>query len=350
MPTLSAKQVSLTITARDTARDPARNEEVRRIVFVVFPDVTLLDVVGPLQAFNDAVSGDTHDRCYDIIVASYEGGVIQTNTGLTLDTVRLSDVDMGSVHTLLVAGGRGVHQAIKNKNFVAAITHASDIVDRIGSVCSGAFALAAAGLLDGRRAVTHWCRCDQLQSEYPAVRVERDPIYVKDGEVWTSAGITAGIDLALAMISEDLGRSVAMEVARYLVAYMVRPGGQSQFSTILDDQTKHAAGRFAHLHEWVSENLASDLRVETLADRMNMSARTFARVYVLEQEQTPAKMVEARRVQAACSSLENTDMPISVVSHHCGFGHEERMRRSFIRVLGVAPSDYRARFSQQIAS
>ncbi len=318
--------------------------QARRVVFVVFPDITLLDVTGPLQAFNDAGYG-LSDPGYEIVVASQAGGRTATNTTVSLDTERLSDIDPTTIHTLLVAGGQGVHAAITDVNFVKTITDYAPVVGRLGSVCSGAFVLAAAGLLDGRRAATHWSRCDQLQVEYPAVRVERDPIYICDGGVWTSAGITAGIDLALAMIAEDLGRAAAMDVARELVAYMVRPGGQSQFSTILSGQTNEATGRFARLHDWVSANLTSDLRIEALAGHMNMSPRTFARSYAAEEGCTPAKMVEARRLRAACDSLENTRQSVSEISAACGFGQDERMRRAFIRTLGVAPSDYRARFS-----
>lgn len=321
-----------------------KQQDKKRLVFVIFPGITLLDLVGPLQAFTDAGAMETNCAGYDITVASHDGGRICSDTCLEQDTIALSGIDPTLVHTMIVAGGSGVHEASEHIDFVSEIKSWTSTVERIASVCSGAFLLAAAGVLDGKRVATHWSRCAQLQSEYPNVRVERDPIYVRDGNVWTSAGITAGIDLALAMIADDYGRPLAMEVARNLVAYMVRPGGQSQFSNILAEQCNGTESRFSSLHEWVSENLAEDLRVDVLANHMNMSPRNFARAYAIETGQTPAKMVEGHRVHSACSHLENTETVIPEISALCGFGNEERMRRSFLRVVGVPPSEYRARF------
>jgi transcriptional regulator GlxA family with amidase domain len=214
---------------------------------------------------------------------------------------------------------------------------------RVASVCTGAFLLAACGLLDGRRAVTHWRSCARLQQRHPAVRVEEDRIYLRDGKVWTSAGVTAGIDLALALVEEDLGRDLALAVARHLVVFLKRPGGQSQFSTMLAAQS--AGDDFARLHDWIATHLDADLRVEHLAAAAGMSPRHFARVYAERMGRTPAKAVEAMRIEAARRALEESGAPIEAVARRCGFGDEERMRRSFLRRLGVGPRAYRARFA-----
>jgi transcriptional regulator GlxA family with amidase domain len=215
-------------------------------------------------------------------------------------------------------------------------------------VCTGAFLLAQTGLLTGRRATTHWKSCTRLQECYPDIQVDADPIYVREGRIWTSAGVTAGIDLSLALIEEDLGRKVAMQVARHLVVFLNRPGGQSQFSVALEAQAAAADGNapnhFAPLHGWIAEHLADDLRVERLAEQAGMSPRTFARVYAGKMGVTPARMVEKIRVEAARRILEETDMPIKRVASECGFGQEDRLRRAFFRQVGTTPAEYRARF------
>ena len=215
---------------------------------------------------------------------------------------------------------------------------------RVCSVCSGALVLAAAGLLDGRRAVTHWDDCETLEKGFPEVKVEIDPIYIKDGNVWTSAGITAGIDMALAVVAEDLGRRAALHVARSMVTHMARAGGQSQFSPVLRRQLLDSTGRFEQLHHWIAENLGGDLRVEQLAENMNMSARNFARLYAGQMGLTPAKAVEAIRIEVAQDLLETSDKTIRQIAAQCGFKDEERMRRAFMRTLNVSPTDYRRGF------
>jgi transcriptional regulator GlxA family with amidase domain len=214
---------------------------------------------------------------------------------------------------------------------------------RVGSICTGAFLLAAAGLLDGRRATTHWRWCDRLAAEHPGVEVEPDAIFVRDGEVYTSAGVTTGVDLALAMVEEDLGREAAVAIARHLVMFVRRPGGQSQFSPLLDMQ---AADRrpLRDLQAWIVEHLAEDLSVEALADRAHMSARNFARVFAKEVGSTPARFVERLRVDAARRRLEETEVGLDRIARECGFGGPDSMRRSFLRVVRVVPSDYRDRF------
>jgi transcriptional regulator GlxA family with amidase domain len=214
---------------------------------------------------------------------------------------------------------------------------------RTCSVCTGAFLLAAAGLLDGRRAATHWRWTRELQARYPKVRVEAEPIYVQDGAIWSSAGVSAGIDLALALVEEDLGHAAALRVARRLVVFLRRPGSQAQFTGAPRGRADGAA-RFGELHAWAAANLDRDLRVERLAERLGMSPRNFARAYRAATGATPAKAIEALRVGAARRLLEATANPIGWVARQCGFGDDERMRRSFMRRLGVSPSDYRDRF------
>ena len=213
---------------------------------------------------------------------------------------------------------------------------------RVASVCTGAFLLAAAGVLDGRRAVTHWKACARLAKRFPAVRVEPDPIFVRDGSVWTSAGVTAGIDLTLALVEEDLGRSIALAVARHLVVFLKRPGGQAQFSTTLALQTSE--DKFGALHEWINGHLADDLSLTVLADQAGMSERSFSRHYAEATGQTPARAIERLRVEGARHLLLDSRVPIKRIAQRCGFGSEETMRRSFLRLLSVTPHDYRSRF------
>ena len=215
------------------------------------------------------------------------------------------------------------------------------MVGRPASVCTGAFLLAAAGLLDGRRAATHWAECERLARRHPRVRVESDPIFVEDEGVWTSAGVTAGIDLALALMERDVGRATALAVARRLVVFLKRPGGQAQFSAALALQ---ASGSFEELHAWMREHPSADLRVPALAARAGLSERTFARRYAAETGLTPARAVERVRVEAARAALGGP-ASLKVVARGCGFGSEETMRRGFLRVIGVGPSEYRRRFA-----
>jgi transcriptional regulator GlxA family with amidase domain len=214
---------------------------------------------------------------------------------------------------------------------------------RVASVCTGAFLLAAAGVLDGRRAVTHWKDCARLAQRFPALRVEPDPIFLCDGGVWTSAGVTAGIDLALALVEEDLGRAMALAVARHLVVFLKRPGGQAQFSVALALQA--ADDRFGALHDWIGSHLAEELPLSVLANQAGMSERSFSRHYAEATGQTPARAIERLRVEAARRLLSESRTPVKRIAQRCGFGSEETMRRSFLRLLAVAPRDYRSRFT-----
>jgi len=216
---------------------------------------------------------------------------------------------------------------------------------RVASVCTGSFLLAAAGLLKGKRAVTHWTHCGELERLHPDTQVEPDAIYVKDGNVWTSAGVTTGIDMALAMVEEDLGREIAMMVARLLVVYLRRSGGQSQYSVLPAAQSGADADRFAALDRWIAENLAEDLRVERLAEKAGMSARHFARRYAEARKMTPARAVEAIRVDAAKRALEETEERMLQIARRCGFSDEDQMRVAFSRQVGISPGAYRTRFA-----
>ena len=245
--------------------------------------------------------------------------------------------------TLIVPGGPGVDAAAADTVLVDWVRQRTKKARRVASVCTGAFLLGASGALDGRRAVTHWSYCAELARRFPAVRVESDPIFVRDGSVWTSAGVTAGIDLALALVEEDLGRSVALAVARYLVVFLKRPGGQAQFSEALSMQS--AEDEFGALHEWINKHLFDDLSLAMLADQAGMSERSFSRHYAEATGVTPARAIERLRVEAARRLLSESRLPVKRISQRCGFGSEETMRRSFLRVLSATPNDYRARFS-----
>ncbi len=312
---------------------------------LTFPAVQLLDVTGPVQVFssaNDLASGAGGALPYRIKLVTQGNQGVMSSAGVALAAEPLSR--RGEVlDTLLVAGGRGVEAAAANPALVDWLRQRAAQARRIASVCTGAFLLAAAGFLDGRRAVTHWKECARLSQRYPAVRVEPDPIFVRDGQVWTSAGVTAGIDLALALVEEDLGRSMALAVARTMVVFLKRPGGQAQFSAALALQA--ADDRFGALHDWIGRHLTDDLSLSVLADQAGMSERSFSRHYAEATGQTPARAIERLRVEAARRLLSESRTPVKRVAQRCGFGSEETMRRSFLRLLAVTPQDYRSRFT-----
>lgn len=366
----------------------------RHIVFAVAPDLVLLDACGPLEAFwraeltvaaaaaiggsvasvaaggsvgadraegQGGSSGSSASRghspnpiAYRTTVASIEGGVLQTFPGLPVLTERLDSLDGQPIDTLIVPGVPIDEHCTLQQELVAWIRRRAPQARRICSVCTGAFYLAAAGLLDGRRATTHWQDAPHLARRFPNVRVDADPIFIRDvghgdgaGVVWTSAGVTAGIDLALALIEEDVGHTVAMQAARRLVVFMKRPGGQSQFSTALAAQAS-AGGPFEALHSWMAVHLRDDLSVERLAERARMSPRTFARRYVDEVGRTPAKTVSALRLEAAAQGLAESRRPLKRIALDCGFGSEQNLRRAFVRRFGVLPLEYRERFESAV--
>jgi len=317
---------------------------VRVVELLAFPLVQLLDVTGPLQVFasaNDLALEAGGRPPYDLKVVARGGAQVTASAGLRLSTLPLPLAGT-EVDTLMVAGGQGVDAAAADPEIIDWVQSRAKRARRIASVCTGAFLLAASGLLDGRRAVTHWSYCAQLARRFPKVRVESDPIFVRDGPVWSSAGVTAGIDLALALVEEDLGPSVALAVARYLVVFMKRPGGQAQFSAALSLQA--ADDKFGALHEWINKHLGDDLPLPVLAHQASMSERSFSRHYAEATGLTPARAIERLRVEAARRLLSESGLPVKRISQRCGFGSEETMRRSFLRLLAVTPQDYRTRF------
>ncbi len=313
----------------------------RRIEILAFPGVQLLDVAGPLQVFataNDLAAGP--HRPYETALVA-RTTPIDSSAGLPLPAESLPSAET-PLDTLVVAGGQGVDAACRDGDLVDWLRRRCGAARRTASVCSGAFLLAATGLLDGRRAVTHWGRCTQFARAYPAVRLDPDPIFVRDGAVWTSAGVTAGIDLALALVEEDLGRDHALAVARQLVVYLKRPGGQAQFSAVLTLQA--GDGRFDRLHAWIRENLTADLSLPALAARAAMSPRSFSRHYREATGHTPARAVEEIRIEAARRLLEQ-GASVGRAARACGFGSEETLRRGFLRRVGTGPHAYRERFA-----
>jgi transcriptional regulator GlxA family with amidase domain len=337
MPSKSAK--SRRPEPRDTLPD-------RRIAIVAFPGVTLLDISGPAQVFAELQEIDLPAAGYALSYLSTSGGLVPTDVGIMIDTAPIASIKPHHVDTLIIPGGPGIWAVRQDDVLMRWITQALPKARRIASVCLGAFVLAWTGSLDGKRAATHWRYCPRLQDSFPNIRVEPNAIFVQDGRVWSSAGVSAGIDLALAMIEEDFGHTIALDIARRLVVFLKRPGGQSQFSTVLAAQASDVEGRFSALHAWIIENIASDLKVETLAERAGMTPRTFARTYVSRTGMTPANGVEALRVETARLLLESRQIGgVVEVAKRAGFGDDERMRRAFLRHLGVTPSEYRRRFS-----
>lgn len=319
------------------------------VLFVAYPDMGLLDVTGPQTAFWAATKYMEKRglQGYTRHTASLKGGLVKTAEGVALQTVKLADIDSAAVDTIVVPGSPHIADVLdQSRKLVEWLRQASLKSRRTTSVCSGAFLLAQADLLHHKRAATHWAMCDMLKEKFPLVEVDRDAIFVREGKVWTSAGVSSGIDLALALVEADCGHDVAMEVARELVVYLKRPGGQSQFSELLQSQAQDSA-MFDKLHLWITKNLSSKaLTVEALADKARMSPRNFARVYKEKTGRTPAKTVEVFRLEAARRLLEDSSRNIDQVARQCGFGDEERMRVTFQRNLGVAPRDYRKRFAR----
>jgi transcriptional regulator GlxA family with amidase domain len=313
----------------------------RRVVIVAFPGLQTLDVTGPYEVFETAgrIAGDPY--LVEIVATGREP--VRTSSGIDMTPHRSLRGVRGPIDTLIVAGGAGVLEAEHDEELIGWLRRAAARSRRVASVCTGAFLLARAGLLDGRRATTHWGSCELLRRRYPAIDVDDYPIFVRDGNVWTSAGVTAGMDLALALVEDDHGHSVATETARWLVLFMQRPGGQAQFSAQLSGQ---AAERepVRELQAWMADNLAEDLSVDALAARAHMSPRNFARVFRREVGMTPAAYVEALRVERAKLALQTSGAHVDTVARRCGFGTTETMRRAFRRRVGVSPGEYRSHF------
>lgn len=304
----------------------------RQIGFLVFDGFQILDAAGPIGVFEMPTRGMAPPP-YTLTVYSLDGGPVRASCGASMMTQALPK--RLTLDTLVVSGGEGTREAMQDARFLEAVRDLSARTRRTCSVCSGSFILAAAGLLKGRRATTHWRRSDAFRRVFPDTILMADRIYVQDDKFWTSAGITAGIDLALALVEEDLGDDVSKGAARELVVHQRRHGGQSQFSVLQD--VRLASGRFDALIGWIRANLSADISVDVLADRAAMSARNFARVFRTETGTTPARFVEKLRLEAARQSVETTGLSLQQIAKQTGFEDPERMRTAFVRVFGQPP-------------
>lgn len=318
----------------------------RRIAMLCFDDAQGIDVTGPLSVFSTAADmlGPSEPRAYTQLVLAPTTSSIAISCGLNVvPDAHFQTADLEEIDTLIVAGGYGVRETLRNKDLIDWLSVAGGRVRRVASVCTGAYLLAEAGLLNGKRATTHWRYCDAFAQSYPEIEVEPDAIHVRDGAVYSSAGVTAGMDLALALVEADYDRALALEVARNMVMFLKRPGGQSQFSAALAAQDEEE-GPFGKLQLWILDNLDADLSVPTLADRVAMSPRNFARVFARRTGTTPAKFVESARLESSRRQLEDTNAPIDGIANDCGFGNAERLRKAFQRRFRITPQDYRRRF------
>ncbi len=341
-------------TAENAPAEPAPQPlapapATRRILFLASPGAQILDLVGPYQVFARAaeIAARTAPRgtppLYALEAVSTTAGLLPTSCGLSLRPHRTFREVRGGVDTLLVAGGGDFQQGRESAAVVLWLRRLAPRLRRIGSICTGAFLLARAGLLDGRRSTTHWKFSGLLARRFPAVKVERDPIFVRDGRVYTSAGITAGMDLALALVEEDAGPALALAVARELVLYLRRPGGQAQFSAALAMQASDREP-FRDLGAWVLEHLTTPLTVDALAAQAGMSPRNFTRACRRETGVTPAKFVESLRLEAARRRLQQSRASLDEIAAACGFRNADAMRTTFRRALRVSPREYRRRF------
>jgi transcriptional regulator GlxA family with amidase domain len=315
---------------------------MRKVVIVGPPPVQVLDVTGPLEVFSNAPD-------YEIQLAN--PGVertLRTNRGIVLGEAAPIDDIRGPIDTLVVAGGPGAESGRYDPNLITWIAKAATQSRRIASICTGAFLLAEAGLLNGKQAVTHWNFCDRLAREYPEVLVRPEPIYLRDGSIYTSAGITAGIDLSLALVEEDHGHEAALRIARFLVMFLVRPGGQAQYSHMLSHQAV-TSQPLRELQVWMLQHLREDLTVEFLAERIGMSARHFTRVCLRETGMNPGQFVDRMRVEAAQQIIDSSSRGLKEVADSCGFKSADAMRRTFLRVLGVTAGEYASRFKSTLA-
>ncbi len=320
----------------------------KRVVIVVYPGVTLLDAAGPAQVFSSAnatLASDGKPAAYELLLASPVGGDIETDTGICVRTASLCAASKHPIDTVIISGGAGVFDLLSEDRSLKWVAARHRECRRMATTCMGAFVTARAGLLDGKSVATHWRYAEELQKLYPDVHVEKDPLFVRDGEMWSAAGVTSGIDLALAMVEEDHDHQIAMQVAQSLVVFFKRPGGQSQFSNVLHAQKRDEAGRFSELHAWIAENLQANLGVEALAQRSGMSPRSFARRYKERTGVTPAKSVEMIRVDSAKRMLElESVIALKRIAKETGLASEQRLRRAFVRHTGVSPQDYRRKF------
>lgn len=320
------------------------------LVMLAFEGAEILDIAGPLDILCAApgFSGSDYDettRIHPLLVSEKGGPQSTMPCGITIHSESFASLKGKKIDTLIVPGAYSMEEIVRRKPVLRWLRAAAKKARRVVSICTGAFLLAEAGLLDGKRVTTHWRHVEALARRYPSVQFEEDAIYVNDGKIFTSAGITAGMDLALHMVEQDYGAEVALDIARTWLLYVKRPGGQSQFSALLPRQSGERKN-ISELQSWIMENLTADLTVNALADRLAMSPRHFARVFLQETGITPARYVETVRLEAARRWLEESNLPLEYIADECGMGDSERLRRSFIRHLGVNPSDYRKCFAR----
>ncbi|MCE4226617.1 helix-turn-helix domain-containing protein [Methylobacterium sp. C25] len=316
-------------------------DEQRNVCIVVYPGVASYDVAGPVQALRATGLGT-----YAVTLASVSGGLVESDCpGVAFGSVPAASVG-DLIDTLIIPGGNAALEAIEDPALIEWVATLARRATRVACVCTGAFLAAKADLLVTRRAATHWRFCDELERRFPHIKADRDRIWIKDGRIWTSAGISAGVDLTLALIEEDLGIETALEAARELVVFFKRPGGQSQFSTLLSGQIADTKGPVRKLLAWIADNLAADLRAESLAERAGMSLRTLTRTCVAGTGMAPAKLVETLRVQAAREAIERSDTNLERIAGRYGFGDQQRMRRAFVRHLNATPNEIRSRFGR----
>jgi transcriptional regulator GlxA family with amidase domain len=314
---------------------------IRRILVLAVDGAQSLDIMGPVEVFATAEETVPGSYAFDTVGPATAGHITMSN-GLRLAVDPLPEPPP-RVDTLIVTGGEGSRRAAENAVVVDWIARASRRARRTTSICTGAYLLAASGRLDGHRATTHWAYCDIFRQRFPEVELDPDPVFIRDGDIWTSAGVTAGIDLALALVEDDLGSEVAMTVARLLVVFLKRPGGQAQFSGALSAQ-QASRPALRELQSWIASHLDEDLSVTALAARASLSERSFARAFKAEVGQTPAAYVESLRVERARTLLEDGAESLEAVTRDAGFSSAEVLRRAFHRRVGVSPAAYRERF------
>jgi transcriptional regulator GlxA family with amidase domain len=322
--------------------------QTKTVLFPAFDGVLMLDMVGPITVFRSAqhyprLRGSAG---YTTHIVSPDAGVVVGIEGISIQTELLSDFDGAAIDTIVVPGSSNIEQMLQSRRIVEWLQDASGRSRRTASVSTGTFLLAEAGLLQNRRVVTHWGACDLLASSYPTLKVEKEAIFVRDDPIWTSAGFTAGIDLALALVEDDYGHELAMQISRMLIVYLKRTGGQPQFSQALQTQAMNASA-FDALHLWLVEHYANEtLNIETLANRVHMSPRNFSRSYKQRIGRSPGKTIELFRLEAAQRLLDETNDSIESIAKRCGFGDEQRMLATFKRNLGITPREYRQRWAR----
>lgn len=321
----------------------------KHIAFLVIPDSTLLDITGPYEVFSQAIEClQKKDKAGTYVLHTLSAGrskTVRTASGMTIQCDNNFDAAGLEIDTLFVPGmpnSMQDHYNLNNK-ILKWIKHQSKTVRRICSVCTGTFFLAESGILTGRKATTHWELCEKLMHDYPDIQVDSNPIFIKDGNIYTSAGISAGMDLALALIEEDHGRALALEVAKQMVLYLKRPGNQSQYSSVLTHQNTDYRP-ILDIEGWIQEHLTDSLTVEILAEQAAMSPRNFARVFVRETGITPAKYIDKIRIETACRYLVETKLSLKEITDACGLGTPDNMRRVFLKYFQISPLDYRRNF------